>query len=215
MNLRLAIFASGRGTNFQAILDAIAARRLQAQVVLYVSNRPDAGALQIARSARIPAAVIEERQFVEAADYERTLLEHMAKHEVNFIALAGFMRKIPAGVVRQFRHRIVNIHPALLPSFGGKGMYGHRVHAAVLEYGCKVTGVTVHLVDEEYDTGPPILQRCVPVLDDDTPESLAVRVLEVEHQLYPEALQLFAEDRVRIYGRRVHILSPTAFSPND
>jgi phosphoribosylglycinamide formyltransferase-1 len=206
MNLRLAIFASGRGSNFRAILNAIAAKRLHAQVVLLISNRPDAGALEIARTAGIPIAVIDEKYFVNMLDYERALLEELAKHEVNFIVLAGFLRKIPAGVVRHFRHRIVNIHPALLPSFGGKGLYGHRVHEAVLAYGCKVTGVTVHLVDEEYDTGPPVLQRCVPVLDDDTPETLAARVLEVEHQLYPEALQLFAEDRIRIEGRRVHIL---------
>ncbi|MDZ7291235.1 MAG: phosphoribosylglycinamide formyltransferase [candidate division KSB1 bacterium] len=205
MNLRLAIFASGRGSNFQALLDAIAAKRLSAQVVLCVSNRPDAGALQIARSGNIPAVVIEEKHYATASEYEAELLEQLAKHEVNFIALAGFLRKIPIGVVRQFRHRIVNIHPALLPSFGGKGMYGHRVHEAVLEYGCKVSGATVHLVDEEYDTGPPILQRCVPVLDDDTPETLAARVLKVEHQIYAEALQLFAEDRIHIEGRRVRI----------
>lgn len=207
MNLRIAIFASGRGSNFQAILAAIAAQRLKAQVVLCISNRPEAGALQIARAAQIPAAVIEEKHFAKAADYEATLLDQLAKHETNFIVLAGFMRKIPPGVVRQFRHRIVNIHPALLPSFGGKGMYGHRVHEAVLAYGCKVSGATVHLVDEEYDSGVPILQRCVPVFDDDTPARLAARVLEVEHQLYPDALQLFAEERVRVEGRMIKILS--------
>jgi phosphoribosylglycinamide formyltransferase-1 len=206
MNLRLAIFASGRGSNFQAILTAMAAQRLKAQVVLCISNRPEAGALQIARAAQIPAAVIEEKHFVNVSDYETALLEQLVKHEANFIALAGFMRKIPSGIVRQFRHRIVNIHPALLPSFGGKGMYGHRVHEAVLAYGCKVSGATVHLVDEEYDTGTPIMQRCVPVLDDDTPETLAARVLEVEHQIYPEALQLFAEERIWVEGRKIKIL---------
>jgi phosphoribosylglycinamide formyltransferase-1 len=206
MNLQIAIFASGRGSNFQAILAAISTRRLKAQVVLCISNRPEAGALQIARAAQIPAVVIDEKQFTNAPDYEAALLEQLAKHEANFIALAGFMRKIPDGVVRQFRHRIVNIHPALLPSFGGKGMYGHRVHEAVLAHGCKVSGATVHLVDEEYDSGAPVLQRCVSVLDDDTPEMLAARVLEVEHQIYPEALQLFAEERVRVEGRRVKIL---------
>lgn len=207
MNLRLAVFASGRGSNFQAILNAIATERLRAQVALCVSNRADAGALQVARDAQIPVAVIEEKQFVNAADYARALLEQLAQHDVNFIALAGFMRKIPVEVVRQFRHRLVNIHPALLPSFGGKGMYGHRVHEAVLEYGCKVSGATVHFVDEEYDSGAPILQRCVPVLDDDTAETLAARVLEIEHQIYPEALQLFAVERVRVEGRKVRILS--------
>jgi len=206
MNLRLAVFAGGRGSNFQAILDAIAKHRLRAQVVLCVSNRADAGALQIARAAQIPAAVIEEKQFADSAEYASALAAQLAKHEVNFIALAGFMRKIPLEVVRQFRHRIVNIHPALLPSFGGKGLYGRRVHEAVVAYGCKVSGATVHFVDEEYDTGPPILQRCVPVLEHDTPATLAARVLEIEHQIYPEALQLFAEDRVRVEGRRVMIL---------
>jgi len=206
MNLRLAVFASGHGSNFQAILNAIATQRLNAKVVICVSNRADAGALQISRAAQIPAAVIEEKQFAGSSDYARALLTQLAKHDVNFIALAGFMRKIPVEVVRQFRHRIINIHPALLPSFGGKGLYGHHVHEAVLEYGCKVSGATVHFVDEEYDTGPPIMQRCVPVLENDTPESLAARVLEIEHQIYPEALQLFAEDRVRVEVRRVRLL---------
>jgi phosphoribosylglycinamide formyltransferase-1 len=211
MNLRLAIFVSGRGSNFQAILNAIAAQRLNAKVALCVSNRADAGALKIARAAQIPAVVIEEKKFAEVADYGRALLEQLTRYGVNFIALAGFMRKTPAEVVRQFRHRIINIHPALLPSFGGKGMYGHRVHEAVLEYGCKVTGATVHFVDEEYDAGPPILQRCVPVLDNDTPETLAARVLEIEHQIYPEALQLFAEGRVQVEGRKVSIFPPNDF----
>jgi len=205
--MKLAVFASGRGSNFQAILDAIATQRLRAQVVLCVSNRAEAGALQIALAAQIPAAVIEEKTFANSSEYVHALLVQLAKHDVNFIALAGFMRKIPIEVVRQFRHRIVNIHPALLPSFGGKGLYGHRVHEAVLEYGCKVSGATVHFVDEEYDTGPPILQRCVPVLENDTPVTLAARVLEIEHRIYPEALQLFAEERVRVEGRRVQILS--------
>ena len=203
--LKLAVFASGRGSNFQAILAAIATRRLCAQVVLCLANRADAGALQIARAAHIPVAVIEEKTFANAADYASALLRPLAKHEVNFIALAGFMRKIPIEVVRAFRHRIINIHPALLPSFGGKGLYGHRVHEAVLAYGCKVSGATVHFVDEEYDTGPPILQRCVPVLENDTTETLAARVLEIEHQIYPEALQLFAEGRVWVEGRQVRV----------
>jgi len=213
--MKLAIFASGRGSNFQAILHAIATQRLRAQVVLCVSNRADAGALQVAQAAQIPAAVIEEKTFANSSEYASALLAQLAKHDVHFIVLAGFMRKIPVEVVRQFRHRIVNIHPALLPSFGGKGLYGHRVHEAVLEYGCKVSGATVHFVDEEYDTGPPILQRCVPVLENDTPATLAGRVLEIEHQIYPEALQLFAEERVRVEGRKVRILAVPVLSNTD
>jgi len=210
--MKLAVFASGRGSNFQAILAAIATQRLHAQIVLCVSNRADAGALHIARAAQIPVAVIDEKTFANAPEYADALLTQLANHEVNFIALAGFMRKIPIEVVRTFRHRIVNIHPALLPSFGGKGLYGHRVHEAVLAYGCKVSGATVHLVDEEYDSGPPILQRCAPVLEHDTSATLAARVLEIEHQIYPEALQLFAEERVRVEGRKVVVSTSVILS---
>jgi len=129
------------------------------------------------------------------------------RHQIDFIALAGYLKKLPAAIVREFRNRIVNIHPALLPSFGGKGMYGIHVHEAVLKAGVKVTGVTVHLVDEEYDHGPIVLQRAVEVHDDDTPETLAQRVLQVEHELYPEALQLFAEGRIRVDHGRVFCLA--------
>jgi phosphoribosylglycinamide formyltransferase-1 len=122
------------------------------------------------------------------------------------VALAGYLKKIPSDIVRRYHHRMVNIHPALLPSFGGKGMYGRRVHEAVLESGVRWTGVTVHLVDEEYDTGPIILQEPVPVYPGDSVEELAARVLEIEHQLYPRALNLVAETRVRVEGRKVHII---------
>jgi phosphoribosylglycinamide formyltransferase-1 len=127
------------------------------------------------------------------------------QYGANFIVLAGYLKMLSPFVVRKFKNRILNIHPALLPSFGGRGMYGIHVHEAVLEYGCKVSGVTVHLVDEAYDTGPPVLQRCVPVQDDDTPETLAARVLKIEHQIYNEALQLFAQGRIEIIGRRIKI----------
>lgn len=198
MNLNLAVFASGRGSNFQAILDALASGKLRAKIAVLISDRSEAGALHIAQQANIATEVLACR---DEEKYEQTLRFVLHHREVNFIVLAGYLRKIPASIIRAFRGRIINIHPALLPSFGGKGMYGARVHQAVLDYGCKVSGATVHFVEEEYDTGAPILQRCVPVRDDDTAATLAVRVLEVEHQLLPEALQLFAEDRVRVEGR--------------
>jgi formyltetrahydrofolate-dependent phosphoribosylglycinamide formyltransferase len=204
--LKLAVFASGRGSNFEAILKAIAAGRLDAEVCVLISNKSDAGALEIARRHGIPALHLSAKQFPSQEAFDAALLEVLARHEVNFIALAGYLKKLSPTIVQAYRNRILNIHPALLPAFGGQGMYGHHVHEAVLQYGCKVTGVTVHIVTEEYDAGPPVIQRCVPVLDDDTPESLAARVLEVEHQVYPEALQYFAEDRVRVEGRRVRIL---------
>ncbi|SHK06337.1 phosphoribosylglycinamide formyltransferase [Rhodothermus profundi] len=204
--LRLAVFASGSGTNFQAILDATQAGHLPAQVVLCVSDRPTAGALERAQQQGIPTAVLAPRDYPSPEAFGEALLNVLRAHDVGLVALAGYLKKIPDNVVAAYRNRILNIHPSLLPAFGGPGMYGRRVHEAVLNYGVRWTGATVHLVDEEYDHGPIVLQEPVPVLPDDTPETLAARVLAVEHRLYPEALRLFAEGRVRVEGRRVRIL---------
>jgi phosphoribosylglycinamide formyltransferase-1 len=133
------------------------------------------------------------------------MLALLKSHNVEFIALAGYLKKIPSAVVREYRHRILNIHPALLPSFGGQGMYGHHVHEAVLASGVKISGATVHLVDEEYDRGPIVLQKTVVVDEHDTPDSLAAKVLKVEHEIFPLALKAFAEDRVTTHGRSVWI----------
>ena len=213
--LRLAVFASGGGTNFQAILDAIEAGRLPARVVLCVSDRPTAGALERARRHGIPTAVLAPKDYPSPEVFGEALLEVLRAHDVELVALAGYLKKIPDNVVAAYRNRILNIHPSLLPAFGGPGMYGRRVHEAVLNYGVRWTGATVHLVDEEYDHGPIVLQEPVPVLPDDTPETLAARVLEVEHRLYPEALRLFAEGRVVVDGRRVRILpeAPETHNP--
>ncbi|AEN72923.1 phosphoribosylglycinamide formyltransferase [Rhodothermus marinus SG0.5JP17-172] len=213
--LRLAVFASGGGTNFQAILDAIEAGRLPARVVLCVSDRPTAGALERARRHGIPTAVLAPKDYPSPEVFGEALLEVLRAHQVELVALAGYLKKIPDNVVAAYRNRILNIHPSLLPAFGGPGMYGRRVHEAVLNYGVRWTGATVHLVDEEYDHGPIVLQEPVPVLPDDTPETLAARVLEVEHRLYPEALRLFAEGRVVVDGRRVRILpeAPETHNP--
>ena len=204
--LRLGILASGRGSNFTAILEAIRKGRLDAEVRVLVSNRKSAGALDIARQAGIPAVYLAPKAYASPEDYDGAILDVFQEHGVNFVALAGYMRYITSKLIQAYRHRMTNIHPALLPSFGGKGMYGIHVHEAVLARGCKVTGVTVHLVDEQYDHGPIVLQRCVPVHENDTPESLAARVLEVEHTIYAEALQLFAEERIRVEGLRARIL---------
>lgn len=206
--MKLAVFASGGGTNFQTLIDAVERGDLPCRLALCLSNKADAGALGRARTHGIPTAVLDPGAFDDEAAYTTALHQTLERHAVDFIALAGYLRKIPTDVVRMFRGRMLNIHPALLPAFGGHGLYGRRVHEAVLAYGVRWTGVTVHLVDEEYDTGPVVLQEPVPVLPDDTPERLAARVLEVEHRVYPLALRLFAEGRIRLEGRRVHILPP-------
>lgn len=206
--LRVAVLASGRGSNFQAILDAIDRGELDLDVVLCLSDRAGAGALERARSRGLATTVIHPNEFADESGYASEMLERLRDHEANFIALAGYMKKIPDRVVERFRLRMLNIHPALLPSFGGHGMYGHRVHEAVIEYGVHWTGATVHLVEEEYDTGPIVLQEPVPVYPDDTADDVAARVLEVEHRIYPEALRLFTQGRVLVEGRRVRILEP-------
>lgn len=203
--LKIAILASGRGSNFEAILNNIKSGKLDATIRVVISNKASAGALEIARTNQLPAIHLSSKDFPDQEQFDQRLLAILRQYDVDFIVLAGYLKMLSPFIVREFKHRILNIHPALLPSFGGKGMYGHHVHQAVLDYGCKVTGVTVHLVDEEYDTGPPVLQRCVPVEDDDTADTLAARVLKVEHQIYTEALQLFAEERIEIDGRRVKI----------
>ena len=203
--MRLAVFASGGGSNFGAMLKAIDAGRLDAVPVLLVADRPGTGAAEKAEARGVPVAVLPPADFAGEDAFADALLDVLHRHGATHVALAGYLKKVPARVVRAYRHRMLNVHPALLPAFGGKGLYGERVHQAVIEHGCRVSGATVHLVDEEYDTGPIVLQEPVPVLPDDTPRSLAARVLQVEHRIYPEALQLFAEGRVRVDGRRVLI----------
>jgi phosphoribosylglycinamide formyltransferase-1 len=194
---RLAIFASGGGSNFQAIVDSAAAGRLGADVALLVASSPSAGALDRARAAGIPTEVCGPGD--DPSVFTR-------KHAIDLVALAGYMRRIPPDMVSAFRHRMVNIHPSLLPAFGGSGMYGARVHEAVVAHGVRITGATVHFVDETYDTGPIILQESVPVDQDDTPADVAARVLVVEHSIYPKAIQLLAANRLTVEGRRVRIL---------
>lgn len=186
--LKAAVFASGSGSNFQALLEAERAdgEAHPWRIALLVSDRESAGALERARQGGVPNRVIP----VGGRDAESVAMETLQAleaAEVEVVFLAGYLRLIPAAVVERFRNRILNIHPALLPAFGGKGMWGRHVHAAVLEAGCRVTGPTVHLVDEVYDRGAILAQWPVPVRADDTPESLAARVLEVEHRLYPRA----------------------------
>ena len=170
-----------------------------------VSNNADAGVLQKAKALDVNYITINQRNFDSEESYISSLFSELDENRIDFIALAGYLKLVQPKLINKYKDRITNIHPALLPSFGGKGFYGKKVHEAVLEAGCKVSGVTVHLVSETYDRGPIISQLTVPVLEDDNPESLAARLLKVEHQIYPEALQLFAEGRVRVTNNIVKI----------
>jgi phosphoribosylglycinamide formyltransferase-1 len=194
--LHLAVLGSGRGSNFQAILSAIDGGRLPStRVSLVISNNSDAGILALARSAGIPALHVSQKQFPTEEAFTDALLLELQRHGAELIVLAGYMKRVPSRIVREYRGRILNIHPALLPKFGGQGMYGHHVHEAVIAARETESGATVHVVDEEYDRGPIVLQRTVPVSPDETPETLAAKVLDVEHALYPDAIRQYA-DRV-------------------
>ncbi len=204
--MNIAVFASGRGSNFAAILDAIRNGTLPARACLLISNRSDAGALDRARAEHVPAVHCSRLQYPTDEAFADALLSLLSSHNTDLIALAGYLKRVPTSVIAEFRDRVVNIHPALLPAFGGHGMFGHHVHEAVLASGAKESGATVHLVDEEYDRGPIVAQRTVPVLPGDTADTLAARVLTVEHTLYPETLAAFARGRVRVEGRRAWII---------
>lgn len=207
-NINIAVMVSGhgRGSNMQAIIDACREGRITGKVAVVIGVKEDAPAMERARSQGIPAIEIRPRAFESEEEYGEALLKVFADYQIDLVCLAGYMRILPSNVVNAYRWRVMNIHPALIPLFCGKGMYGEHVHKAALEYGVKVSGCTVHFVDEEYDTGPIIIQRTVPVLEGDTPETLAARVLVEEHKAYPEAVQLFAEGRLKVEGRVVHIL---------
>ena len=203
--LTLAVFASGRGSNCESIIKMIDRGELDAKLGLILSNKPDAGVLEIAGGHDIPSVVLSEDDYGSRDKFVQEMLHVLEENGVDTIVLAGYLKLVYPEVVHRFHGRILNIHPALLPSFGGDGLYGMRVHKAVIDSGCKVTGVTVHLVDEEYDRGPIVAQEPVRVQDDDDPETLAARVLEVEHKLYPKVIQWLAQGRLEISGGKVKV----------
>ena len=209
MTSRIAVFVSGGGSNLQALLEYLAGRgTAEARVVVVASDRPDAGGLERARRAGIPTELIRSPKAPEAP----AALDVMREHRVDFIALAGFLRLLPRVLLTEFPSRIVNIHPALLPAFGGPGMYGERVHRAVLQAGSRVSGATVHYVDEEYDHGAILAQWPVPVLADDTVHSLSARVLKVEHVLYPRVVEAVASGRWRFGSRPPAVPEAASFA---
>ncbi|PQV63802.1 phosphoribosylglycinamide formyltransferase-1 [Abditibacterium utsteinense] len=191
-----------KGTNFQAILDAIARGDLDARVSLLVSANENHGAVARARDANIQTLILPPGT-LSREEWDHRVADALYEEGVSVVVLAGYLRYITSTLLEAFPSRVLNLHPSLLPAFGGQGMYGNRVHRAVLEHGCKVSGCTVHLVDERYDTGPILAQTAVPVLDDDTPDSLALRVQKEEHRLYPQCIEEILHDKLRIEGRRV------------
>lgn len=195
---RIAVIASGRGSNFQAVVDAIGAGQIPATCVALITDNPKAYAIERAEKVGIPRVVIDYASFPSREVYERALLAAMQDTRADLFVLAGYMRILGSAIVRAFPGKMVNIHPALLPSFTGL----HAQRQAV-QYGVKIAGCTVHFVDESLDGGPIILQRWVPVLDDDDEDSLAGRILKQEHIAFPEAIQLFCEGRLEIVGRKV------------
>ena len=198
--MNIAVFASGRGTNFSAIIRAVKKNKIKANLALLLCDDPKAGAIGRARRAGIKIALIKREDFAAKNDFENEIIRHLEENHIDLIVLAGFMRILSPGLVGRYKNKVLNIHPALLPSF--KGAEGIKDAFA---YGVKVTGVSVHFVDEEMDHGPIILQEPVEVEEEDTPESLAARVHKVEHRIYPEAVRLYVEGKLRVEGRKVKI----------
>lgn len=208
--LRLGVLVSGRGSNLQAIIDASEAGRIHAVVAVVISDVADAFALERARTHGIEAAFVDSRLFDTKEAFDAAVIDLLRKRGIDLVCLAGFMRLLSPQFVEEFRRRILNIHPALLPAFPGL-----HVQRKALKHGVKFSGCTVHFVDEGTDTGPIIIQAVVPVLDDDTEESLSARILKYEHQIYPRAIQLFAEGRLEVLGRRVLCHGSDAFQRDE
>ncbi len=206
--LRIGVMVSGGGTNLQAILDKISQGQLpNCRIVTVVASKPGVYALERAQKNAIPTAVISQKSYDSLEAYDEALLAHMKAYDVELVVLAGFLSLLGEKFVKAYQNAIINVHPSLIPAFCGKGYYGLIPHIKALEYGVKITGATVHFVEPEYDSGPIIIQKAVPVLEDDTPELLQKRVMEqAEWELLPEAILLFSEGRLKIEGRHVQIL---------
>jgi len=202
--IRLAVLLSGSGTTLQNLLEHIQDGRLPARIVRVVSNHAGAFGLTRAAAAGLPTAVVERKACPSREEFSRRIFDHCRAAGADLVCLAGFLQLVL--IPPDFAGRVLNIHPALIPAFCGKGFHGLHVHQAVLDAGVKIPGCTVHFADNQYDHGPIILQRPVPVLDDDTPASLQARAFAAECQAYPEAIRLFAAGRLRVEGRRVRIL---------
>ena len=203
---KIAVFVSGGGSNFIAIHRQIIQGNILGKIVMVFSNNPNCGAIKFAEENSIPIFIINAARYPNAHTRDEFLLETCLKAEIDLICLAGFMKMLPQNIVKHYKYKILNIHPGLLPEFGGKGFYGTRVHEAVINTGKRESGATVHFVDEIYDHGPIILQKKVEVMETDTPESLAARVLKLEHELFPEVVKAFCENKIIMENNKPKIL---------
>ncbi|MGB9663997.1 MAG: phosphoribosylglycinamide formyltransferase [Ignavibacteria bacterium] len=194
---RICVFASGRGSNLQAIIDGVEQGKLNCEIVFVLSNNSSSGALEIARRKNIPAFHLSEKVFHKNS-FEDSLIELLDRYKPDLIVLAGYMKLVPLSVIKKFRNRIINIHPALLPKYGGKGMYGMNVHNAVFQAGDKISGVTIHLVNENYDEGKIIYQEEIDISDCKNPEEIAERILKLEHRVYPEIIQKIINGQINL-----------------
>ncbi len=206
MKTRIAVLCSGGGTNLQALIDAVESGTIDGEIVMVLSNASKAYALERARKHGIPAAFVSKKQAGSTEAFNDAILEKLREAQAELVVLAGYLPIVGSQIVKAYEHRIINIHPALIPAFCGTGMYGHHVHEAVLAYGAKISGATTHFVDEQVDHGGIILQKSVPVLEGDTPDTLAARVLSVEHEILPESVRLYCAGKLGVDGRRIHVL---------
>jgi formyltetrahydrofolate-dependent phosphoribosylglycinamide formyltransferase len=201
--LPVAVLISGGGTTLRNLIEKIEAGSLDVEIRLVISSSPKAGGLHYAEKAGIPSDVVVRKAFDSTEAFSDAIFSRCRRAGAAWVVMGGFLKRVT--IPQDFANRVLNIHPALIPSFCGEGFYGHHVHEAVLEYGAKISGCTVHFADNQYDHGPVILQKAVPVMDDDTPDTLAARVFQAECEAYPEVLQLIAAGRVTVEGRRVRI----------
>ncbi|SHI41205.1 phosphoribosylglycinamide formyltransferase [Lutispora thermophila] len=203
--VRIGVLISGGGSNLQALIDNVENGYINGEIVMVISDKKGVYGIERARKHGINAVEIDKKEFEDRNAFMKAIINELERHKVELVVLAGFLSILSQDVIERYRNRIMNTHPSLIPAFCGKGYYGYRVHKAVLEYGAKVSGATVHFVDEGTDTGPIILQEAVKVEDDDTPETLAARILSVEHKLLPQAVKLYCEGKLMVEGRKVVI----------
>ncbi len=205
MRIKIAVLVSGGGTNMQAVIDEINSGNINGDIEIVISSSPDAFALKRAESHGIEGIYIGKDNYPDVEERTEAIIKILEDHEISLVILAGYMSILDKKMVKRFQNQIINIHPSLIPSFCGKGYYGKKVHQAVLDYGAKLTGATVHFVDEGTDTGPVILQKSVEVKQNETVETLAKKVLDIEHQLLPKAVKLYCDNKLVLDGRTVKI----------
>lgn len=204
--VNIGVLISGGGTNLQSLIDGINSNKINGQIKAVISSRKNAYGLERAKNNGIEAFHVNSKQFEDNIEFNREIMRIFKEKDVELIILAGYLKILSKELVREYKNRVMNIHPALIPSFCGKGFYGQRVHEAVLEYGAKITGATVHFADEGTDTGPIILQKAIKVHEDDTVETLQKRVLQVEHEILCEAVGLYCAGKLEVIGRRVKVM---------